>query len=184
MAVPVCSLPCLSNWRIFYRFKRHSTLQPTRLSFPQSAAAPHSDLRSPTSHSLQPRFHGLRCAVATAQCSQGSHPSLLPSMATLRTPSRRRAYHHADRPWIGGAYGLYGLSQTRRRQDQRCNDLQIVGTSVPSSAAMVTGMFTQRRYRGGEEDTVFTVSNQSKRPDPICFTKFTPLYLFIARGLW
>ena len=40
--------------------------------------------------------------LATARCSQGSHPSLLPSMATLRTPSRRRAYHHADRPWIGG----------------------------------------------------------------------------------
>ena len=50
-----------------------------------------------------------------------------------------------------------------RKQYQRCNDLQLVGTYIPSSAAMVTGIFTQRRYSGGEEDTVFTVSNQSKR---------------------
>ena len=65
-----------------------------------------------------------------------------------------------------GPNGLYGLSQTQRKQYQRCNALQLVGASVPSSAAMVSGAFTQRRYRGGEEDTVFTVSNHSKRPDP------------------
>ena len=116
--------------------------------------------------------------LATARCSQGSHPSLLPSMATLRTPSRRRAYHHADRPWIGGACGLYGLSQTRRKQNQRSNVLQLVGTSIPSSAAMVTGIFTQRRYRGGEEDTVFTVSNQSKR-----LKKYNvPLFLDVSQS--
>ena len=72
-------------------------------------------------------------------------------------------FYLADRPWIGGAYGLYRLSQKQRKQNQRRNALQLAGTSIPSSAAMVSGIFTQRRYRGGEEDTVFTVSNQSKR---------------------
>ena len=104
-------------------------------------------------------------------------------MATLRTPSRRRAYHHADRPWIGGAYGLYRLSQKRRTEHQRCNVLQLVGTSIPSSAAMVTGIFTQRRYRGGEEDTVFTVSNQrgsKSRMSPYYSLLLAPLLLALS----
>ena len=62
----------------------------------------------------------------------------------------------------------------------------VINVPRARSAAMVSGIFTQRRYRGGEEGTVFTVSNQSKRPDPgltplICFHCSTPSGFFMSK---